>query len=119
GLPKNSSTHAAGVVLSAVPIVEVVPIEKGHDDLYLTQWPMQEVEEMGLLKMDFLGLRNLSMIEQILKIIVGSQGNEIHLQAIPADDAKTFQLLQRGDTNGIFQLESDGMKNALRELGPT
>lgn len=119
GLPKNSSTHAAGVVLSPVPIVEVVPIEKGHDDLYLTQWPMQEVEEMGLLKMDFLGLRNLSMIEQILKLIVRSQGKQIHLQSIPSEDAKTFQLLQRGDTNGIFQLESDGMKNALREIGPT
>ena len=68
GLPRNASTHAAGVVLSPVPLVDVIPIQSGHEDIYLTQWPMKEVEQVGLLKMDFLGLRNLTIIERILKI---------------------------------------------------
>ncbi|CAM5202471.1 DNA-directed DNA polymerase OS=Ureibacillus acetophenoni OX=614649 GN=SAMN05877842_102498 PE=4 SV=1 [Ureibacillus acetophenoni] len=119
GLPKNASTHAAGVILSPVPLVEVAPIEKGHDDIYLTQWPMQEVEKQGLLKMDFLGLRNLTIIEQIRKSIHYTNKIEIDLNQIPLNDQKTYELLQRGDTAGIFQLESDGMQNALREIKPT
>lgn len=119
GLPKNASTHAAGVVLCPIPIVEVVPIEKGHDGIYLTQWPMADVEQMGLLKMDFLGLRNLSMIEQILKLIERTYGKRLDLHSIPLNDRKTFELLQNGDSNGIFQLESSGMKSALMEIGPT
>lgn len=119
GLPRNASTHAAGVVLSPVPLVEVVPIEKGHDGIFLTQWPMQEVEQMGLLKMDFLGLRNLTMIEQIQKMIYYTRNRRIDLNEIPLDDKQTFELLQKGDTLGIFQLESEGMKNALKEIVPT
>lgn len=119
GLPRNASTHAAGVILSPVPLVEVIPIEKGHDDIYLTQWPMQEVEKQGLLKMDFLGLRNLTIIEQIRKSIQFSKHIEINLHQIPLDDQKTYELLQQGDTTGIFQLESEGMQNALREIKPT
>lgn len=119
GLPRNASTHAAGVVLSPIPLVEVVPIEQGHDDIYITQWPMQEVEQMGLLKMDFLGLRNLTIIEQIRKAIYYSQNKVIDLYNIPLDDEKTFKLLQQGDTVGIFQLESEGMKKALIEIVPT
>ena len=119
GLPRNASTHAAGVVLSPMPLVEVVPIEKGHDDVFLTQWPMGEVEQSGLLKMDFLGLRNLTILEQICRSIQYSHGVTIDLQAIPLDDAKTFELLASGDTVGVFQLESDGMRQALREIHPT
>lgn len=119
GLPRNASTHAAGVILSPVPLVEVVPIEKGHDDIYLTQWPMQEVEQLGLLKMDFLGLRNLTVIEQIRKGILYSTNIDLDLNQIPLNDEKTYQLLQNGDTAGIFQLESEGMQNALREIKPT
>ncbi|MED3661942.1 DNA polymerase III subunit alpha [Ureibacillus terrenus] len=119
GLPRNASTHAAGVVLCPMPLVEVVPIEKGHDGIFITQWPMQEVEQMGLLKMDFLGLRNLTMIEQILKMIHYNRNIYIDLNEIPLDDRKTFELLQHGDTLGIFQLESEGMRNALREIVPT
>ncbi|MEK4495211.1 DNA polymerase III subunit alpha [Ureibacillus sp. FSL W8-0352] len=119
GLPRNASTHAAGVVLSPVPLVEVVPIEKGHDGIFITQWPMQEVEQVGLLKMDFLGLRNLTMIEQIQKMIYYARNEKIDLNEIPLDDHKTFELLQKGDTAGIFQLESEGMKSALREIVPT
>ncbi|RKQ20048.1 DNA polymerase III subunit alpha [Ureibacillus endophyticus] len=119
GLPKNASTHAAGVVLSPVPLVEVVPIEQGHDGIYLTQWSMQEVEQVGLLKMDFLGLRNLTILENIRKSIYYTTRKVIDFNKIPLNDEKTFELLRQGDTNGIFQLESDGMKNALREIAPT
>lgn len=119
GLPRNSSTHAAGVVLSPMPLVEVVPIEKGHDDVYLTQWPMGEVEQIGLLKMDFLGLRNLTILEQIRRSIRFTHEIELDLLHIELNDQKTFQLLQHGDTAGIFQLESDGMRQALREIRPT
>ena len=119
GLPRNSSTHAAGVVLSPVPLVEVVPIEEGHEDIYLTQWPMLEVEQTGLLKIDFLGLRNLTIIEQIRRSIQFSHQLQLDINQIPLHDTKTFELLQHGDTAGIFQLESDGMKNALREIKPT
>ena len=119
GLPRNASTHAAGVVLSPIPLVDIVPIEQGHEGIYITQWPMQEVEQSGLLKMDFLGLRNLTIIEQVRKSILGTHEMAIDLTRIPFDDAKTFQLLQRGDTTGIFQLESDGMRKALREIQPT
>lgn len=119
GLPRNASTHAAGVVLSPVPLVDVVPIEQGHDDIYLTQWPMLEVEQTGLLKIDFLGLRNLTILDQIRKSILFTHQIELDFNQIPLNDAKTFELLQRGDTVGIFQLESDGMKGALRDIKPT
>lgn len=119
GLPRNASTHAAGVVLSPIPLVEVVPIEKGHDDVFLTQWPMGEVEQSGLLKMDFLGLRNLTILEQITRSIQFTHNVKIDLQSLPLDDAKTFELLANGDTSGVFQLESDGMRQALREIHPT
>ncbi|RHW33478.1 DNA polymerase III subunit alpha [Lysinibacillus yapensis] len=119
GLPRNASTHAAGVVLSPMPLVEVVPIEKGHDDIYLTQWPMQEVERIGLLKMDFLGLRNLTILESIRQSIYFTHKKWLDFNAIPFNDEKTFELLRQGDTAGIFQLESDGMKNALKEIAPT
>ncbi|MFJ8063351.1 DNA polymerase III subunit alpha [Psychrobacillus sp. NPDC096426] len=119
GLPRNASTHAAGVVLSPIPLVDVVPIQMGHDGLFLTQWPMKEVEQVGLLKMDFLGLRNLTIIERILKIIHKNQGHSFTLSTIPMDDTHTFQLLQNGDTTGVFQLESAGMRQALKQIHPT
>ncbi|SEM55875.1 DNA polymerase-3 subunit alpha [Paenisporosarcina quisquiliarum] len=119
GLPRNASTHAAGVVLSPVSLVDVIPIQSGHDDIYLTQWPMKEVEQVGLLKMDFLGLRNLTIIERILKIINYKQSNPFKLTEIPLHDEQTFQLLQQGDTTGVFQLESAGMRQALKQINPT
>lgn len=119
GLPRNASTHAAGVVLSPVPLVDVVPIQMGHDDLFLTQWPMKEVEQAGLLKMDFLGLRNLTIIERILKIIHKNNRQYFSLDSIPFDDKRTFQLLQNGDTTGVFQLESEGMRQSLKQIQPT
>lgn len=119
GLPRNASTHAAGVVLAPSPLVNTMPIEKGHDDIYCTQWPMGEVEACGLVKMDFLGLRNLTILEQIRWSIYKARGPWIEFERIPMQDEKTFQLLQRGDTLGIFQLESEGMKQALRDIKPT
>lgn len=119
GLPRNASTHAAGVVICPFPLVEVVPVQKGHDDILLTQWPMETVEKIGLLKMDFLGIRNLTYIEKMLQSIRYIERIDLDLNRIPLDDPKTFELLQRGDTNGIFQLESEGMKQALREVAPT
>lgn len=119
GLPRHASTHAAGVVLSPKPLVEVVPIEAGSEGLYLTQWPMQEVEAAGLLKMDFLGLRNLTILEEIREMIVNESNRWIDFESIPLDDMKTFELLQKGDTSGVFQLESEGMRNTLRQIRPT
>ncbi|AYC29839.1 DNA polymerase III subunit alpha [Paenisporosarcina cavernae] len=119
GLPKHVSTHAAGVVLSPKPLVEYVPIQKGQDTIYLTQWPMKEVEQSGLLKMDFLGLRNLSLLERIRYLIYADQKKWMKFDEIPFDDAKTLTMLQQGDTLGVFQLESEGMRKTLREVMPT
>ncbi|MGX9135558.1 DNA polymerase III subunit alpha [Rummeliibacillus sp. JY-2-4R] len=119
GLPRNASTHAAGIVLCPEPIVNVAPIEKGNEGLYLTQWPMQEVESVGLLKMDFLGLRNLTILERIRSMIYYDQKRYLQFEKIPLNDEKTFELLQSGDTTGVFQLESDGMRQALRDIRPT
>lgn len=119
GLPRNSSTHAAGIVIAPSPLVNTVPIEEGHDGIYSTQWPMGDIEACGLVKMDFLGLRNLTILEQIRWSIYKAGGPWIEFERIPMHDEKTFQLLQKGDTLGIFQLESDGMKQALRDIHPT
>ena len=118
GLPRNASTHAAGVVLSPLPLVDVVPIQDGHDGVYLTQWPMAEVEQSGLLKMDFLGLRNLTILDLITKSVLASKQIKIDLNQLPMQDEKTFALLRKGDTTGIFQLESEGMRQALRQIQP-
>ncbi|KAA0957939.1 DNA polymerase III subunit alpha [Planococcus sp. ANT_H30] len=119
GLPRHASTHAAGVILSPTPLVDHVPIEKGHEGIYLTQWPMQELEAIGLLKMDFLGLRNLTILEQIRNLVYWDTKKRIDYRSLPLEDAKTYQLLAKGDTTGIFQLESDGMRRALQQIKPT
>ncbi|WP_018662512.1 DNA polymerase III subunit alpha [Heyndrickxia acidiproducens] len=119
GLPRHASTHAAGVVISGEPLADLIPIQTGHDGVYLTQYPMNHLEEIGLLKMDFLGLRNLTILEHILISIEKGTGKKIRLQEIPLDDAKTFKLLSKGSTTGVFQLESDGMRKVLQRLKPT
>lgn len=119
GLPRHTSIHAAGVVISEEPLVNIIPIKEGPDGVYVTQLPMEDLEKIGLLKMDFLGLRNLTLLEQIVKSIKIHTGKTIRLENIPFADEKTFQLLQKGDTTGIFQLESEGMRKVLRELKPT
>lgn len=119
GLPRHTSTHAAGVVISEQPLVEIVPIQSGHNDVFLTQYAMESLEEVGLLKMDFLGLRNLSFIEAILATIYRQSGIRIDIRSIPLNDQKTFNLLADGNTTGVFQLESEGMRKVLKQLAPT
>ncbi|HZQ64372.1 MAG TPA: DNA polymerase III subunit alpha [Gaiellaceae bacterium] len=115
GLVRADSIHAAGVVISDRPLMEIVPLQqKGADQEVVTQFPMGDVEKLGLLKMDFLGLRNLDVIDEALGLIGGLELNDI-----PLDDAATFEMLQRGDATGVFQFESSGMREALRQVKPT
>lgn len=118
GLPRNTSVHAAGIVLTPQPIVNYVPLQKGEEELYVTQWPMGDVEAEGLLKMDLLGLRNLTILERIRAMIAYEERVTIDFDQIPLEDEKTFALLQRGETTGIFQFESAGMRDTLRLIQP-
>lgn len=117
GLAKSAGTHAAGVVIADRPLQEYVPLQKisGKDDV-LTQWT--EVEKAGLLKMDFLGLRNLSILDKAVKNVAKHRGIHIIPKDLPLDDQETFALLQRGETKGIFQLESGGMRDLLTKMRP-
>jgi DNA polymerase-3 subunit alpha len=121
GLPRHSSTHAAGVVISAKPLTEYVPLQKTNEGVVVTQFPMNILEELGLLKMDFLGLRTLTIMGEAVRQINRQRKEEekISLNTIPLDDPNTFDLLSRGETAGVFQLESSGMRSVLRELKPT
>ncbi len=119
GTNRSHGIHAAGVVIAPDDIVNFVPVEMAQKGVVATQYPMGPVEELGLLKMDFLGLSNLTIINNALRIIRKVYGVEIDLSAITLDDTPTFELLQRGDTTGVFQLESAGMKRYLRALKPT
>lgn len=119
GLPRHTSTHAAGVIISEEPLVNVIPIQQGHDQVYLTQYSMEHLEDLGLLKMDFLGLRNLSFLESILTSIKQKTSVGPQINSIPLDDNLTFDLLSKGMTTGIFQLESDGMRDVLKRLKPS
>lgn len=119
GTIRSHGVHAAGVVIAPDDIVKFVPLEMAQKGVVATQYPMGPIEDLGLLKMDFLGLSNLSIIKNALRIIKKVYKTEIDLGAIPLDDKKTFELLQAGDTTGVFQLESAGMKRYLRELKPS
>jgi DNA polymerase-3 subunit alpha len=119
GTIRSHGVHAAGVVIAPDDIVKFAPLEMAQKGVVSTQYPMGPVEELGLLKMDFLGLSNLSIINNALRIIKKVYKDDIDLSKIPLDDIKTYELFQRGDTTGVFQLESAGMKRYLRELKPT
>ncbi|HEU5122403.1 MAG TPA: DNA polymerase III subunit alpha, partial [Candidatus Saccharimonadales bacterium] len=119
GTIRSHGVHAAGVVIAPDDIVKYVPLEMAQKGVVSTQYPMNPVEELGLLKMDFLGLSNLTIINNALRIIKKVYKTEIDLSTLPLDDVKTYELFQRGDTTGVFQLESAGMKRYLRELKPT
>lgn len=119
GTIRSHGVHAAGVVIAPDDIVNYAPLEMAQKGVVSTQYPMGPVEELGLLKMDFLGLSNLTTINNALRIIKKVYKDEIDLSKIPLDDVKTYELLQRGDTTGVFQLESAGMKRYLRELKPS
>ncbi len=117
GLPRHASTHAAGVVISKKPVVEYVPLNS-NDGVVTTQFTMNTLEELGLLKMDFLGLRTLTVIQNALKLIEINHGICIDIDKIPLDDQDVFKLISSSNTEGIFQLESAGMKSFMRELQP-
>lgn len=119
GTIRSHGVHAAGVVIAPDDIVKFVPIEMSQKGVPATQFPMGQVEELGLLKMDFLGLSNLTIINNALRIIKKVYKNDIDLAEIPLDDVKAYELFQRGDTTGVFQLESAGMKRYLRDLKPS
>ena len=138
GIIRNNSIHAAAVVIADRPLQEVVPLQLAEDKTapppvnaegksakperqykIVTQYSMGPIEEMGLLKMDFLGLRNLDVIEDAIDIIRRSRGEEVEMDSIPLDDRKTYEMLARGDSTGVFQFESDGMRDALKRVGPT
>ncbi len=118
GMPRHASTHAAGVVIAEEPLINFVPLYKTTDNTIVTQFPMGTLEDLGLLKMDFLGLKTLSIIGEALENIEKRHGKSIYIDKIPLDDSKTFELLSRGETTGTFQLESSGMRSVLRELMP-
>ena len=117
GLTRNAGTHAAGVVISKDPLTDHIPLQK-NDDVVTTQFPMGTVEELGLLKMDFLGLRNLSIIHEAVKIIEESTGEKIELDKINIAEPGVYKMLSRGESEGVFQLESGGMKSFMKELRP-
>src|SRR3954463_14682128 len=140
GIVRNNSIHAAAVVIADRPLQEIVPLQLAEDRSAgngngngngngsgkperayktVTQYSMGPIEEIGLLKMDFLGLRNLDVIEDATAIIERSRGERIDIKDIPLDDTKTFQMLSRGESVGVFQFESDGMRDALRQVKPT
>ena len=119
GTIRSHGVHACGVVIAPDTLVNYIPLEMAQKGVVATQFPMGEVEELGLLKMDFLGLSNLTIINNAMRIIKKVYGEEIDLAHLPLDDKPTYELFQRGDTTGVFQLESAGMKRYLRALKPT
>ena len=123
GLTRHASTHAAGVVISREPLDDVVPLQrpvKGHDEgAVMTQYAMGPIAALGLLKMDFLGLINLTILTRARDLIAKTRGTQIDLQRIPLDDSRTFELLSRGETVGVFQLEGAGMTRNIKELKPS
>ena len=138
GIIRNNSIHAAAVVIADRPLQEIVPLQLAEDRSapaatgngngsgkaerqykIVTQYSMGPIEEIGLLKMDFLGLRNLDVIEDAIEIIERSRGIELDMAAIPIDDEPTFEMLAKGDSTGVFQLESEGMRDAMKKVRPT
>ena len=120
GLIRQDGIHAAAVVIGDRPLVEYLPLQrKGVDKELVTQYAMGDVERLGLLKMDFLGLRNLDVIDEAVRLIEESSGQRLDMEGLPLDDGPTFAMLQRGDATGVFQFESSGMRDALRQVRPT
>jgi len=119
GVARHASTHAAGVLITPGPLLDHVPLYRQRDESVTTQWDMKSVEKVGLLKMDFLGLRTLSVLEESVRLIAEKTGERLELTKLPMDDADTYALFQRADTVAIFQFESTGMRDYLRKLKPT
>lgn len=118
-MPRHASTHAAGVVISRDPLTDAVPLQAGSERTALTQYSMENLEAIGLLKMDFLGLRTLSIIERCMNWVQEQAGSAPDFRLVPDDDPATYEMLGRGETTGVFQLESTGMRRVLKELKPS
>lgn len=121
GVARHASVHACGTVISKDPLVHHVPLQFAPQDKQsiITQFEMHAIEDLGLLKIDFLGLRNLSTIQETLRLIRETEGENINMSKLPLNDLPTFSLLQEGDTTGVFQFESSGMRRYMKELSPT
>ncbi len=122
GVVRHASVHACGVVISRYPLVEHIPLQRApskDDDTIITQFEMGAVESMGLLKMDFLGLKNLTIIEETIRLIRDIREEEVDISKLPLDDAVTFSVFASGNTTGVFQFESPGMRRYLKELVPS
>ncbi len=119
GLARHASTHAAGVLITPGPLVDFVPLYRQKDESVTTQWDMKSVEKAGLLKMDFLGLRTLSVLEEAVQLIAKREGRRLDLSTLPLNDPAAYQVFQSADTVAIFQFESTGMRDYLRRLKPT
>lgn len=119
GIKNNIGMHAAGVIISHNPLNEIVPVQPSKEGIIITEYPMADLEKLGLLKMDFLGLRNLTIISKTLKMIKKRHGIDININDIPLDDKKTYKMLTKGETAGVFQLESSGMRKLVRDLKPS
>lgn len=121
GVARHASTHACGILITKDPLTENVPLQhaSSSDKSIVSQYSLHPVEDLGLLKMDFLGLKNLTIIESAIKIIKNTRGLDILIDTIPLDDPATYRLFQEGETTGVFQFESSGMKRYLRELKPS
>ena len=118
-MARNAGTHAAGVVISAGPLIDYMPLVRFNDGGVNTQYDMEWVEKIGLLKMDFLGLRNLTVMDKAVREIRRTVERNVRSSKIPLDDSRTYAMLSRGETMGVFQLESDGMKRVCADLQPT
>ncbi len=118
GMPRHASTHAAGIVITPEPLTHYIPLYKASDGPVTTQFAMGTVEELGLLKMDMLGLRTLTVISDAVRLIAESTGVDLDIDKIPFDDRTTYEMLGRGETSGVFQLESSGMRSILHDLKP-
>ncbi|PYV37276.1 MAG: DNA polymerase III subunit alpha, partial [Acidobacteria bacterium] len=118
GMARHASTHAAGVVISPDPLTNIVPLYKTNKEEITTQFPMTDLEKIGLLKMDFLALTTLTVLDQAIQLIKETTGEWVDLGLLPMDDAKTYEIFSKGLANGIFQFESSGMKDILRRFKP-
>jgi DNA polymerase-3 subunit alpha len=119
GLARHASTHAAGVVISPQPLRQIVPLYKSNRDEVMTQYDMNALERLGLLKMDFLGLTTLTVLDDTVKLIAQSRGVPVDLEALPLDDAEVYKMFSRAESSGIFQFESHGMRDVLRRYQPS
>ena len=128
GMNRGVGTHAAGVVIADGPITNYVPVQRATkkddagdapgDAAVTTQWEMGDIEKVGLLKMDFLGLRTLTLLDNTLKLVKRTRGIDIDVHKLPLDDGPTYDLLQKGDAKGVFQFESDGIRELLKRMKP-